>query len=202
MVQKVNKARKDMSMEIGRVPSDPELAHFMRISVEELRKIVLKSQNVLSLESPVRRGGMQNSDVDVRTIGDSIASDAPTPDEDAQWQYLQQDVRIVINQLADRERDVLVLRFGLENGEPLSTGQTALRLGITTDRVRMVEARALNKLRSPQRNYRLKEYVGGHGEENEHFVPSPFPSHRHGFNTFLNQHQNQHHATNEKLWFF
>jgi RNA polymerase primary sigma factor len=202
MVQKVYKARKEMAMEIGRVPSDPELAHFMQISVEELRRITSKAQDVLSLESPVRRGGSHKSDVDLRTLGDSIASDAPTPEEDAQQQYLQHDIRIVINQLAEHERDVLVLRFGLENGEPLSTSQTAIQLGITTDRVRLVEARALNKLRSPQRNYRLKEYVGGHVEEDEHLVTSPYQSHNIDINNYQNQPQNFHQGANEKLWFF
>jgi DNA-directed RNA polymerase sigma subunit (sigma70/sigma32) len=202
MLQKVNKARKDMMMEIGRVPSDPELAHYMKVSVEELRKIATKSQNVVSLESPVRRGGSSRSDIDRRTIGESIASDAPTPEEDAQQQYLQRDIRIVINELAERERDVLVLRFGLENGEPLSTSQTALQLGITIDRVRLVEARALNKLRSPQRNYRLKEYVVGHVEEDDHCISSPVPGHSHDINNFHNQHQNNRQAATEKLWFF
>lgn len=191
-----------MAMEIGRVPSDPELAHFMQLSVEELRKLTSKTQDVVSLESPVRRGGSHKSDVDLRTIGDSIASDAPTPEEDAQRQYLQQDIRIVINQLAEHERDVLVLRFGLENGEPLSTSRTALHLGITTDRVRLVEARALNKLRSPQRNYRLKEYVGGHVEEEENFVTSPYQGHNLDMNNVHNLHQNYQHVANEKLWFF
>ncbi len=189
-------------MEIGRVPSDPELAHFMQVSVEELRKITLKSQNVVSLESPVRRGGSSRSDIDLRTIGDSIASDAPTPEEDAQRQYLQRDIRIVINELAERERDVLVLRFGLENGEPLSTSQTAIQLGITTDRVRLVEARALNKLRSPQRNYRLKEYLVGHVEEDDHCVSSPLSGHNHDINNLHNQHQTHRQSANEKLWFF
>lgn len=183
MVQKVNKARKDMTMEIGRAPSDPELAHYMRVSVEEIRKIATKSQTVVSLESPVRWGGSSRSDTDHRTIGESIASDAPTPEEDAQQKYLQRDIRIVINELPERERDVVVLRYGLENGEPLSTSQTAIQLGITTDRVRLVEARALNKLRCPQRNYRLKEYVVGHVEEEDD----------HSFLSSL--------AT-EKLWFF
>ena len=94
-----------------------------------------------------------------------------------------QDIRTVVNELADRERDVLILRFGLENGEPLSVSQTAKALGITDNRVRIVEARALNKLRSPQRNYRLKEYVLGHAETDQ-TIDEAGPS------------------SPEKLWFF
>ena len=80
---------------------------------------------------------------------------------------MKHDIRTVINELADLERDVLICRFGLDNGKPMPVHQTAKDLGITSDRVRIVEAKALNKLRSPQRNYRLKEYVDGEVEEEE-----------------------------------
>mmetsp|Transcript_17558 Transcript_17558/g.38372 ORF Transcript_17558/g.38372 Transcript_17558/m.38372 type:complete len:634 (+) Transcript_17558:250-2151(+) len=162
-LQKFNKARKEMAAEIGRMPSDAELAHYMEIPVDKLRKINEKSRSVVSLESPLRTGSNHKAEVDRRTIGDFIASDAPTPEEDAQQKSLQRDIRAVVNELADREREVLILRFGLDNGDPMSTSQTATQLGITTDRVRYIEARALNKLRSPQRNYRLKDYLAGEG---------------------------------------
>jgi len=180
MLQKVNKARKDMIHEIGRVPSIPELSHYMEMSVEELTKLTSRSRNVLSLEKPLRSGGSMKEDR--RTIGDMMVSDAPTPEEAAQNQYLKQDIRTVINELKTHERDVLILRFGLDNGNPMSVSETSKRLGITTDRVRLVESRALNKLRSPQRNYRLKEYLGGYCEE-ELIAEAPERS-------------------SEKMWFF
>jgi len=156
---KVNKARKEMSIQLGRIPSDSELADHMGISVDKLRKISDKARTVLSLESPISTGSNHRSEMDQRTIGDFIASDAPTPEEDAEHKSLQRDIRAVVNELAERERDVLILRFGLDNGEPMSTSDTAAHLGISTDRVRHVETRALNKLRNPQRNYRLKDYL-------------------------------------------
>jgi RNA polymerase primary sigma factor len=174
MLQKISKAKKDMSQEIGREPSSPELAHYLEMSVEDLIKLSTRSRNVVSLELPLRSGGSLKEDR--RTIGDFIVSDAPTPEEDAQRQYLKHDIRTVINELADRERDVLIFRFGLDNGTPMTVNQTAKQLGISSDRVRLVEARALNKLRSPQRNYRLKEYVGGNVEEEQQIEeekPSP-----------------------------
>lgn len=158
-LKKLNKARKEMSAQLGRMPSDTELADHMNISVDKLRKITDKARTVLSLESPISMGSNHRSEMDQRTIGDFIASDAPTPEEDAEHKSLQHDIRAVVNELAERERDVLVLRFGLDNGEPMSTSETAAHLGITTDRVRHVETRALNKLRNPQRNYRLKDYL-------------------------------------------
>jgi len=173
-LQKVNKARKDMIHEIGRQPSVPELAHYMEMSVEELTKLTSRARNVVSLENPVRSGGSTREDN--RRIGDFVASDAPTPEEDAQSQYLKQDIRAVIDELQANERDVLILRFGLDDGNPLSINQISKHLNISCDRVRNIEARALNKLRSPQRNYRLKEYVCSHEEVQEvpeEIRPSP-----------------------------
>ena len=157
MLQKINKAKKEISQVIGRDPSVPELAHFMEMRVEDLLKMTSNTRNVVSLERPLRIGGSQKEDL--RTIGDTIASDGPTPEENAQSQYLKNDIRSVVNELADHERDVLTLRFGLEDGKSMSVSQTAKHLGISSDRVRLIAARAINKLRSPQRNYRLKEYV-------------------------------------------
>ena len=180
MLQKIRKAKIDIHQEIGREPSTPELAHYLEISEEKLRKFTSTSRNVVSLELPVRNGGSIKEDR--RTIGDYIVSDAPTPEEDAQHQYLRRDIWDVINGLADKERDVLVLRFGLDNGNPMTISETAKHLGISRDRVRLVEARALNKLRNPQRNYRLKDYLGGHIDE-DHGMHETKPS-------------------PEKLWFF
>lgn len=149
--------------------------------MDELEKYTSRSRNVISLESPLRTGGSLIEDR--RTIGDLIVSDAPTPEEDAQRENLKDDIQAVINELADRERDVLMLRFGLENGEPMTVSQTAKELGISVDQVRLVEARALNKLRSPQRNYRLKEYVGGTTAEEEQVIEEI-------------------QTTHEKIWFF
>lgn len=129
----------------------------MEVSVDELERYTTRTRNVISLESPLRSSS--NLIEDRRTIGDFIVSDAPTPEEDAQREYLKEDIRAVVNELPNRERDVLICRFGLEDGAPMSASETARHLGISVDRVRLVEGRALNKLRSPQRNYRLKEYI-------------------------------------------
>ena len=204
-LQKLSKARKDISAEIGRMPSDPELADYMKISVDKIRKISDKARSVVSLESPLRVGSNHKAEIDRRTIGDSIASDAPSPEEDAQHQLLQRDIRAVVNDLAGRESEVLTLRFGLDNGEPMSASRTAIKLGITIDQVRYIEARALNKLRSPHRNYRLKDYLGeGHHaaqKKPEQLLPSPtakcHSDHRHHQDKKQKQPSAQ-----EKLWFF
>lgn len=206
-LKKVNKARKELSAHLGRMPSDDELANFMNISVDKLRKISDKTRAVVSLESPISMGSNHRSEIDQRTIGDFIASDAPTPEEDAEHKLLQQDIRAVVNQLAEREREVLILRFGLDNGEPMSTSETAAHLGITTDRVRHVETRALNKLRNPQRNYRLKDYLGeGHieavEEDQRRKLSSPTPVKSKSTSRKGKSKMRKKPSAQEKFWFF
>jgi len=164
MLRKINRVKKDMEQQIGRTPSAPELAHTLEISVDKLLMYTDSSRSVLSLEVPVGKGnGFKGGDT--RTLGDFISSDSPTPQENAEIQSLRQDIRAVVNELAAPERDVLIARFGLDDGTSKSVEETAKRLGISRDRVRLVEARALNKLRHPQRNYKLKEYVAGSDDE-------------------------------------
>ena len=163
-LQKIHKGRAEMKSRLGRDPIDEELAEHLDMSVDKLRKYTHSSRNVVSLELPLRTASFKE---DRRTLGDTLASDAPTPEEDAEVNYLRRDIRHVMDsELAARERDVIVHRFGLEGGEPRTVDETAQLLGISRDRVRLVEARALNKLRHPQRNYRLKEYV--HGDDAVH----------------------------------
>lgn len=153
-----------MEKEIGRQPTQPELAHYLGMTVEKLRLYSDSSRTVLSLENPVR--GMKNKqDETSLTLGEFISSDSPTPEEDAENRSLREVILSVVDELPNKERDVLVARFGLDDGTQKTVDETAKRLGISRDRVRVVEARALNKLRHPQRNHRLKSYVGGDIEE-------------------------------------
>ena len=159
MLQKMRKAKRDIKTELGREPTANELASHLDVSEEKLQLYEDSSRNVLSLERPLRTGGTLKDDS--RTLGDIVASDAPTPEEDAEADYLRRDIRAVMDTaLADKEREVIVKRFGLDNGRPRTVKETAELLDISRDRVRLVEARALNKLRHPQRNYKLKEYIG------------------------------------------
>lgn len=182
----IRKAKTDLKKVIGREPSLPELAHHLDMPLDKLQLYNDSSRSVVSLNCPLSSsgngvnsnggangGGMTSSSggggskagggsdsEDKRTIGDKIASDVLSPEEDAQLQFLKKDVREVIDGLGnDRERDVLYHRFGLEGGEPCTLEETGRRLGISRERVRVIENRALNKLRQPSNNYRLKEYI-------------------------------------------
>jgi RNA polymerase sigma factor (sigma-70 family) len=104
----------------------------------------------------------RSSPEDSRTLLDMIASDGPTPEEDAVLDSMRRDIRAVLDtELNGLEQQVLMYRFGLNEHEPCSVKETANALNISMDRVRHLEARALNKLRHPMRNYKLKDYVQG-----------------------------------------
>jgi RNA polymerase sigma factor (sigma-70 family) len=106
--------------------------------------------------------GSRSSPEDSRTLLDMIASDGPTPEEDAVLDSMRRDIRSVLDtELSGLEQQVLMSRFGLNEHESFSVKETASALNISMDRVRHLEARALNKLRHPMRNYKLKDYVQG-----------------------------------------
>jgi RNA polymerase primary sigma factor len=185
-LQKINKMKTEVKQEMGREPSAQELASHLKMTEEKLQMYTDSSRNVVSLENPLRSGGSLKSD-DRRTIGDTLASDAPTPEEDAEADYLRRDILATMeNALTEKEHQVIVQRFGLEDGKPKTVSETAERLNISRDRVRLVEARALNKLRHPQRNYRLKEYVGGDGADG----------------STQDTDREEAHAHSDRLWFF
>merc|ERR1712071_193807 len=162
ILRTIHRTRQDMEKENGNLPSIDELANRLDMPVDKLKRYTDSSQMVLSLEGPLKS---QSSTDDKRTLGERIASDSPSPEEDAEFDSLRRDIRAVMDSLGQREKEVLIQRFGLEDGTPKTVEETSRGLGISRDRVRNVEARALNKLRHPQRNYKLKEYVGEQNDE-------------------------------------
>ena len=151
-----------MKLAIGREPSDPELAHYLEMPVEKLRQYTQSAMNVVSLENPLRPTNSGKTDTDTRTLGDTIVSDAPSPLEESQIQCLRQDLeQVLLDALTPTERAVMMARYGLQDGHSKTLEETARMVGVSRERVRLVEAKALNKLRSPQTNYRLKTYLGG-----------------------------------------
>lgn len=169
-LRKINKARKDMEQEIGRQPSTPELAHNLGISVQKLQLYSDSSRTVLSLENPVRSNKNKQEGQSL-TLGEFLSSDSPTPEEDAEHRSLREAILSVVHELPTKERDVLIARFGLDDGSPKTVDETSKRLGMSRDRVRVVEARALNKLRHPQRNHRLKSYLGSEVDDEQVEAP-------------------------------
>mmetsp|Transcript_887 Transcript_887/g.1439 ORF Transcript_887/g.1439 Transcript_887/m.1439 type:complete len:590 (-) Transcript_887:73-1842(-) len=159
MIRNMNKKQKEMSDEIGREPSMPELAHELGVSLDKIQLYQHISRNVLSLEVPVDK---HSNTEDKRTLGDRIACTTElTPDEDAMSEDLRGEVHAMLGALGHDERLVLTHRFGLGDAWPRTIRETAESMGVSIDIVRAVEAKALNKLRQPRMNYRLKDYVKG-----------------------------------------
>jgi RNA polymerase sigma factor (sigma-70 family) len=159
MIRNMNKKQKEMGDEIGRQPSMPELAHELGMSLDKIHLYQHLSKTVLSLELPV---DSHSNTEDKRTLGDRIAcTTEPTPDEDAMSEDLRGEVHAMLDALGHDERLVLTHRFGLEDGWPKTIRDTAENMGVSIDIVRVVESKALKKLRQPGMNYRLKDYVNG-----------------------------------------
>lgn len=161
MVRHMRKKNTEVTARIGRLPSLPELAHEMGVPLDKVRLYQHATRNVLSLELPADR----HSTEDTRTLGDRVACDeVATPEEDFMSEAMRGEVHQLLDALGGAERGVLTHRFGLEAGTPKTLQETATIMGVSIDKVRTTEAKALNKLRRPQTNYRLKEYLGGAAE--------------------------------------
>lgn len=156
MVETINKLKKvtrRLAQELSRKPTEEELAVEMGVSISKLREIVKIAQEPLSLETPI--GKEEDS-----RLGDFIedtAADAPI--KTVASELLREDLAEVLCTLSPRERDVLRLRFGMDDGRQRTLEEVGQLFGVTRERIRQIEAKALRKLRHPNRSKRLREYV-------------------------------------------
>lgn len=158
IIRNMHKKCKELEATTGRRPSTPELAHELGVPLDKIHLYQHLSKQVLSLEHPL--GGRSNTE-NKRTLGDRVAcTEVATPDEFSMSEDLRGEVHAMLDGLRHDERLVLTHRFGLDDGRPKSLRETAEGLGVSSDIVRTVEAKALNKLRQPKMSYRLKDYVG------------------------------------------
>jgi RNA polymerase primary sigma factor len=156
MVETINKLKKvtrRLAQEKSRKPTEEELAKEMGISVPKLRDIIKVAQEPLSLETPI--GKEEDS-----RLGDFIEDrEAEAPATTVAHELLREDLTEVLSSLSPRERDVLRLRFGLDDGRQRTLEEVGQLFGVTRERIRQIEAKALRKLRHPNRSRRLKEYI-------------------------------------------
>ena len=156
MVETINKLiriSRQLLQELGREPSAEEIAKEMGISVEKVREIKKISQDPVSLETPI--GEEEDSH-----LGDFIPDeDIPSPVEAAAYSMLQKQLREVLDTLSEREKKVLILRFGLDDGRPRTLEEVGKEFNVTRERIRQIEAKALRKLRHPSRSKKLKDYL-------------------------------------------
>lgn len=156
MVETINKlirVSRQLLQELGREPSDEELAVHMELSVEKVREIRKIAQEPVSLETPI--GEEEDSH-----LGDFIPDDdIPAPAEAAAFTLLKEQLLEVLDTLTDREQKVLKLRFGLDDGRARTLEEVGKRFNVTRERIRQIEAKALRKLRHPSRSKKLRDYL-------------------------------------------
>ncbi len=156
MVETINKVKKTNSQLLhknGRDPSAEEIAAELDMPVEKVREILRVAQEPVSLETPI--GEEEDSH-----LGDFIPDDeAPAPADAASMLLLKEQLNDVLKTLTPREAKVLALRFGLEDGHPHTLEEVGSEFGVTRERIRQIEAKALRKLRHPSRSKRLKDFL-------------------------------------------
>ncbi|NQU17285.1 MAG: RNA polymerase sigma factor RpoD [Candidatus Saganbacteria bacterium] len=156
MVETINRMRKISRMllqKLGRKPTEKEIARRARVSVEKVREIIKVSQVPLSLEMPV-------GDEESSRLGDFVEDvGVQAPDDIVTQGLLRDDLEDVMKALTLRERMVLKMRFGLDDGHPRTLEEVGREFRVTRERIRQIEAKALRKLKHPTRARKLKEYL-------------------------------------------
>lgn len=151
-ISRIKKTTKILSQEMRRKPTEEEIATKMEMTIEKLRFIAKSAQLPISLETPI--GKEEDS-----RLGDFIEADGETPEDEVSKNLLREDLENVLDTLSPRERDVLRLRYGLDDGRMKTLEEIGQIFNVTRERIRQIEAKALRKLRHPNRNSILKEYI-------------------------------------------
>ncbi|MDD6135396.1 MAG: RNA polymerase sigma factor RpoD [Selenomonadaceae bacterium] len=156
MVETINKlirVSRQLLQQLGREPTPEEIAKAMEITVERVREIMKIAQEPVSLETPI--GEEEDSH-----LGDFIEDqDAPAPADAASFMLLKEQLEEVLDTLTPREEKVLRLRFGLDDGRARTLEEVGQNFGVTRERIRQIEAKALRKLRHPSRSRKLKDFL-------------------------------------------
>lgn len=156
MVETINKLariQRQLTLELNREPTEEEIAKAMNTTVDKVREIYKISQDPVSLETPI-------GEEDDSHLGDFIKDEHNmSPEEFATNELLKDEISEVLLTLTEREEKVIRLRFGLEDGKPRTLEEVGQMFGVTRERIRQIEAKALRKLRHPSRSRRLRDYM-------------------------------------------
>lgn len=156
MVETINKlvrVQRSLLQDLGREPTPEEIGAEMDLPTDKVRNIINISQDPVSLETPI---GEENDS----HLGDFIEDgEALDPEDNASYQMLREELEDVLETLTDREENVLRLRFGLDDGRNRTLEEVGKVFGVTRERIRQIEAKALRKLRHPSRSKQLKDFL-------------------------------------------
>jgi len=156
MVETINKlirVQRQLLQDLGREPTPEEIAEDMDLTPDKVREILKIAQEPVSLETPI-------GEEDDSHLGDFIEDqDATSPSDHAAYELLKEQLEDVLDTLTDREENVLRLRFGLDDGRTRTLEEVGKVFGVTRERIRQIEAKALRKLRHPSRSKRLKDFL-------------------------------------------
>ena len=152
-INKMSKMQRKLTLELGYEPSVTELAEALDMSEDKVMEIMQIAREPASLETPI-------GEEDDSNLGDFVAdSNAVTPEGNVESVMLREHIDALLGDLKERERQVIVLRFGLEDGHPRTLEEVGKEFNVTRARIRQIEAKALRKLRNPVRSKRIRDFL-------------------------------------------
>ena len=152
-INKMSKMQRKLTLELGYEPSVKELAEHLDMSEEKVQEIMQIAREPASLETPI-------GEEDDSNLGDFVAdSNVVSPEGNVESVMLREHIDTLLGDLKERERQVIVLRFGLEDGHPRTLEEVGKEFNVTRERIRQIEAKALRKLRHPSRSKKLRDFL-------------------------------------------
>jgi RNA polymerase sigma factor, sigma-70 family len=152
-INKMSKMQRKLTLELGYEPSVTELADALEMSEEKVMEIMQIAREPASLETPI-------GEEDDSNLGDFVAdNNVLTPEVNVESVMLREQINLLLGDLKERERQVIVLRFGLEDGHPRTLEEVGREFHVTRERIRQIEAKALRKLRNPVRSKKIKDFL-------------------------------------------
>ena len=152
-INRMSKMQRKLTLELGYEPSTQELAVALDMSEEKVLEIMQIAREPASLETPI-------GEEDDSNLGDFVAdNNAVTPEQNIESVMLRDHIDLLLQDLKDREKQVIVLRFGLEDGHPRTLEEVGKEFNVTRERIRQIEAKALRKLRNPVRSKKIKDFL-------------------------------------------
>ena len=152
-INKMSKMQRKLTLELGYEPSVAELASALEMTEEKVMEIMQIAREPASLETPI-------GEEDDSNLGDFVAdNNITTPEENVESVMLREHIDTLLQDLKERERQVIILRFGLEDGHPRTLEEVGKEFNVTRERIRQIEAKALRKLRNPVRSKRIRDFL-------------------------------------------